>query len=206
MRVAVTGGLSSGKTTFCLELQKLGAYYVSADQILHQILVQDQEIVGALVDLLGDDILVNDVIDRAKMADIVFRSKKKLHEIEAILHPAIQAKIDAIYAQAVKEHKHSLFVVEVPLLFEAYMAHAYDATIAILTEENLAAERYKLETNRLPDDYSRRMQHQLPPKEKAKNADFVIENNRSKQEFQEKAKALYQVLIDKQEGVIKLLP
>jgi len=197
-KVAITGGLASGKTTFCQELQKLGAYYVSADQILHQILHQDSKIAKALKELLGNDVVADGVVDRTKIADIVFDSKEKLKQVEAILHPVIQAEIQKAYHCASQKRDYSLFVVEVPLLFEAHMEDWYDYTIAILTDESTAMLRYQQKIGKPLTDYTRRMQHQMLPTEKANRADFVVENKRSIQEFQENAKALFTALTQQQ--------
>ena len=200
VKVAVTGGLASGKSTFCRELQKLGAYYISADQILHKLLEQDLTIAKALRELLGDEIIVDEGINRGKIADIVFESQELLKQVEAILHPAIQAKIQEIYEESykliAKTVQKALFVVEVPLLFEACMEKWYDFVIAIVAIDSIACARYELKTGHLPKEYERRMQHQLAPADKAKRADYIVENNHTLEEFQEKAKALFKSLIN----------
>ncbi|HSX12427.1 MAG TPA: dephospho-CoA kinase, partial [Rhabdochlamydiaceae bacterium] len=85
-KLAVTGGLSSGKTTVCKILESLGAYYISADQIVHRLLSPDTKIGKKIIDLLGPKILNGDQFDRAKIAKIVFSQKDTLNALEKILH------------------------------------------------------------------------------------------------------------------------
>jgi len=202
-KIAVTGGCASGKTTFCRELQSSGAYYISADQVIHHILQKDQKIIKQLVALLGSQIMTDGMVDRAKVARLIFDSKEKLKQVESILHPAVKKEIKTLYQKIQKLHQYLLFVVEVPLLFEARMQRSYDAVVTILTNEKKAALRYMMGSENPMEEYARRMQHQLPPKEKAKRSDIIITNDRSIKELQEKARALYQALI-KQQGVTTL--
>ncbi len=193
-KVAVTGGLSSGKSTFCRELQKLGAYYISADQITHRLLCEHSKIIHSLVELLGDHIVVDGKIDRSKIAECIFGSTQLLKQVEAIVHPAVDAEIKHIYKQIRASGQYLLFVVEVPLLFEARLSRWYNKVVTILTDKKEAMCRYRLQTGHSMQEYERRMRHQMDPEIKAKRSHIVIKNNRSIQELQEQARTLYAAL------------
>ena len=87
-RAAVTGGLSCGKSSVCRILSELGAYVVSADKIVHQLLSSDANLGQEIVHLLGPSVLVNQTLDRSRIAHIVFHDSELLKALEALVHPA----------------------------------------------------------------------------------------------------------------------
>jgi dephospho-CoA kinase len=89
-KIAVTGTLSSGKSTVCQLLKEFGAYVVSADEIVHRLLRVETEIGQKVIDLLGEEILSEGQIDRAKIAKKVFRNPQLLQALEQIIHPQVR--------------------------------------------------------------------------------------------------------------------
>ena len=175
-KVAVTGGLSSGKSSVCLIFKELGAYMVSADEIVHQLLTPESPIGKKVIELIGVSCHHEDRIDRSVIAKKVFNNPELLKSLEKILHPAVKAEVDNNYLKA-KEAKAPLFVVEIPLLFESNgKGEGYDATIAVVVDEKIAQERFYKRTGQGPEEYAKRMSQQLPPHTKAQRADFVIRN------------------------------
>lgn len=184
-KVAVTGGIASGKSTVTSFFQKFGAYVVSADQIVHQLLLSHTALINQVVSLLGDQILQNGCIDRKMMAEAVFKSPELLHKLEAILHPMVAAEITRQWNEA-RSTECPLFVAEVPLLFEAGQDSWYDVTIAVVCPEKVCKERFA--------DYERRATLQWTQAQKAKKAKFIIENTGSLEELEAKCAALYTLL------------
>lgn len=184
-KIAVTGGVASGKSTVCKFFEELGACVVSADAIGHEMLNLESPVGHRVVDLLGDDIVERGQISRSRVADKVFRDSKQLKALEAILHPAIFQRIEERYAAAQKAKLCSLFVVEMPLLFETHTESDYDATIAVLRDETLCGDS---------SDYERRMQHQLSPALKAAKATYTLHNNGSLDELRIAVRKLYHIL------------
>ncbi len=187
-KLAVTGGLSSGKTTVCKILESLGAYYVSADQIVHKLLSPKTTIGKKIIDLLGPDILNGDQFDRAKIAKKVFSQKNKLDALEQILHPAVIDEIKAFYNQIKKTDKHSLFVAEVPLLFESESHLFFDAVLAVVADPEICKKRF----HSAEEEFENRMARQWDMKKKAAKADFTISNNGSLEELKKNVTQLYQ--------------
>ena len=175
-KVAITGGVASGKSTVCQLFQKLGAYVVSADAIAHELLDPNTDLGRQIHTLLG-------VISRQKIAEIVFRDPKKLHELEQILHPEILKRIESEYELALRAGGYTLFVVEMPLLFEIGAESFYDVTIAVITEEPLAKKRFG-------EEYDRRMRRQWAPEKKAEKANYTIKNNGSLKDLEIQVKKL----------------
>lgn len=177
MRVAVTGGIASGKTTVCQMFRRLGAHVISADQIVHQLLKQDPQVKSEVVHLLGESILVGGEIERDRVADLVFRDEKLLKQLESLLFPKVFATIDRELSE-----REGLCVVEIPLLFETGADKNYDATIAVVSDE----VRGK--------DLEIRARHQLPSQEKAAKATYVITNNGTLEELEQQVKDIHRRL------------
>ncbi len=194
-KVAITGGLSSGKSSVCRILKHLGAYTVSADEIVHQLLSPHTRIGHKVLDLLGQEILKEGHFDRAKIAEIVFAEPKKLKKLEAILHPAVIEAINTLYSQVKAENTHALFVAEIPLLFESESERYFDKIVAVIADPKIAKKRFQLHTPYSFDEFERRMAQQLAPSSKAAKADFTIINNGSLDELETLTKQLYQSLI-----------
>lgn len=193
-KVAITGGLSSGKTTVCRILKRLGAYTVSADEVVHQLLSPLTQIGHQVLDLLGQEILKDGRFDRAKMAEIVFAQPEKLKALEQILHPAVLEAIDALFHQ-IKPEDYKLFVAEVPLLFETESQKYFDAVVAVVASPDVSKTRFRDKTSYSFDEFERRMARQLTPELKASKADFTIANNGTLADLESATEKLYKSLI-----------
>lgn len=175
----MTGGLACGKSSVCRFFKEAGAYVVSADEIVHQLLSSDHNLGQRVVSLLGEDVIVNKQINRSKVAQKVFQDYTLLKELEDILHPATKNEIENTFDQIKNSKDLLFFVAEVPLLFEAGWQDFFDHTVAVVCDENTAATRFEQTTGYPRDEYSKRMRNQLKPKQKAQNAEFVIFNTGS---------------------------
>ena len=180
-KIAVTGGLASGKTTVCRILKELGAYTVDADTIVHQLLSLKSDVEKNVIELLGAQIISGDQIDRTKVADIVFKNPNLLKALEHILHPEVQKVIDQEYEQVAS--RVPLFVAEVPLLFEANLQPHFDAVIAVTANLAHARERFAAKTGYDPTEYDRRTSRLLHQEEKARRAHYHLINNGTTEEL-----------------------
>lgn len=197
-KIAVTGGLSAGKTTVCHIFKELGAYTISADEIVHQLLSPEATpgtvITQQILNLLSPDVLSGNTIDRKKVAAKVFSKPDLLENLEKILHPAVFDAIERIYHQIAKENKHSLFVAEIPLFYEAIphkKKKQFDAVISVTAEANTCKNRFIQKTQHTPEEFDKRMSRQLSPISKTQKADYIIENNGTLEELKNNTKALY---------------
>lgn len=195
-KIAVTGGLSCGKTSFCRILKEMGAYVLSADEIVHQLLSIDAQVIQKVVDLLGTDILVNKQIDRSKVARKVFQNYQLLNKLEEIVHPAVYNHIEKEYElQRENPDPPSIFVAEIPLLFETNGEKKFQISIAVLAEIEICYERFMQQTGRDRQAFNLRASRQWPMIDKAVKADYVILNNTSFRNLQDVTKELYSELI-----------
>ena len=177
-RIAITGGIASGKTSVCRVFQELGAYVVNADAIVHELLSLQTNLSQQVISLLGKDILIDGKLSRRVIAEKVFKDPEVLHALEKLLHPAVLYKIEELYQAACQQGTYTAFVVESPLLFEIGQDQFYDLVIAVLADEAVSRKRFS-QAGFTPEEYERRMKRQLPPVEKARRADYIINNNGS---------------------------
>jgi dephospho-CoA kinase len=187
-KVAVTGGLSCGKSSVCLILKKLGAYVVSADSIIQQLLYSDINLIQQMVNLLGSNIVVNGQLDRSQVAHIIFQDSQKLQAVEALLHPEVEREIDREYQQQQCSSFSPLFVAEIPLLFESGWKKNYDYTIAVVTK--YAQQRYEKKTNDYVQ-FNKRMAKQFSLVDKLIFADYVLVNDQGLADLQKSTREIY---------------
>lgn len=196
-KIAVTGGLASGKSIVCRFFNELGAYVVSADEIVHQLLSSPTALTQEVVDLFGPEIIVNGQIKRSQVAKIAFQQPTLLKSLEDLLHPAVRDEIDKHYLRAASTCAYPLFVAEIPLLFETGADQLYDDTVAVIADEELCMQRYEEATGCDANEYHRRMARQLSQAAKASKAGNVIVNNGSLAELKAAAEDLYKKLSTK---------
>lgn len=189
-KVAVTGGLSCGKSTVCNFFKELGAYVVNADQIVHRLLSPIHPIGKKVIALLGSEILMEGQIVRSKIAEKVFQQPELLSSLERILLPTVHDAIEDEYHRATLSSQ-PLFVAEVPLLFETHEERYYDVTIAVVAPSTLCLERFKKSTGYSEQQYNGRMARQLTPEMKGKKATYLIVNDGSFDEMQRKVASIY---------------
>ncbi len=178
-KIAVTGGLGSGKSTVCALLKKRGAYVVSADEIVHRLLSPHTPLGQQVIKELGSNIVSGNQLDRKKIAQIVFSDPRRLEALEKLLHPQVLNEIESAY-QKVKHHRgYKCFVAEIPLLYEIGAEYRFDLVIAVVADPAVCKARM----NGQLKDYEERMQRQIL--NKADLADVTIVNNGTIQELED---------------------
>ena len=172
MTIAVTGPFASGKSTFVGLLGELGAETVSADEIVHDLLAEDGATISGVVERFGEDVRGEQGVDRRTLGRKVFGDPEALQDLENILHPLVRRETQ----RRVAVSEASLFVAEVPLLFEGGSSADYDCTVAVVVPEERrrawAAER-GVDEAALAAIETR----QLGQEEKARRADVVVQND-----------------------------
>lgn len=183
-KIAVTGGISCGKSSVCHFLKEFGAYVVSSDEIVHQLLSPNTTLGQQIISLIGSDVVVNQQIDRSQIAKKVFSQSQLLYLLEQLLHPRVKEEIEKRYIEVCQKHSTPLFVVEIPLLFEIGAENFFDDTIAVFAEQKICQQRFMQKTGYSQEEYTQRAKRQLSPEEKARRANYVIINNGSLPELQ----------------------
>jgi len=190
-KIAVTGGLAAGKTTVCKILKELGAYVVSADEIVHQLLSPGTATSQQIITLLGSDSISGNALDRKKIAAKVFSNPPLLSAMEDLLHPAVFDEINKQYQSVRQEGKHALFVAEIPLLYEAKAEGFFDCVVSVLAAPDLCHQRFMQGAQHLPEEFDQRMARQMAPEKKAKRAQYILQNDGTLEELKTDVKTLY---------------
>jgi dephospho-CoA kinase len=181
--VGLTGGIGAGKSEALDALQRLGASVLSTDRVVHE-LYESDEIRDAVVGRFGDEVAPEGAVDRSVLATRAFATPEDRGWLERLLWPRVGERMLA-WRQGLDqlEPLPRAAVVEVPLLFEAGMEAAFDATIAVVTSEQVRAERAAARGHQALDE---RAQRQLSQDEKAQRATYVVVNDGSIGELESK--------------------
>jgi dephospho-CoA kinase len=179
--VGLTGGLGAGKSTALDALERLGAATLSTDAVVHE-LYASPELRDAVVARWGQDVAPGGVVDRAAVAARAFATPDERAWLEAEIWPRVGARIAAWREEiAAREPVPAAAVVETPLLFEAGMDAIYDATVAVIADEAVRAQRAAARGHVATDERAAR---QLPQEEKARRATYTVSNSGTVEELE----------------------
>jgi len=203
LRVGLTGGIASGKSVVGEMLVALGAHLVQADRIAHQLMLPGQPVYNEVVRHFGGAILNPDLsVNRAKLAESAFGSaapeQSRIQELNRIVHPAVIRSQDGWMEEIGRQDPNAVAVVEAALILEAGAAKRFDRLIVVTCndEQRIArfAARHKLDLEAARKEVERRMAAQLPEAEKAKAADYVIDNSGSLDQTREQVRQVWEKL------------
>ena len=192
--VGLTGGIGAGKSEALAAFERLGAATLSTDRVAHDLL-EDDEVKAALVERWGGAVAQGGQIDRERVSEIVFSDRAELAWLESITHPRVGAHVYE-WRQNL-DPSVSVAVVEVPLLFEAAMEDAFDATVAVVADDELRDARLR---ERGQGGLAGREERQLGQPEKEQRADHVIRNDASLEELESEVRTLIEELTAKDPG------
>ena len=191
--IGLTGGIASGKSTVSKTLVELGADYMDADLVGHQIYLPDKDAWRDLVAAWGEDLLMPDrTINRQKLGAIVFSDPKELERLNRITHPRIKAEL-AVEIDKRKSGGDSYkpFVVEAAILIEAKWDILFDKIWVVVAPPEIAIERLAESKNMPPNQAKARIDAQLSNDKRIKYADVVIENTGSLDEMRKQVEAAW---------------
>ncbi|HEV2790516.1 MAG TPA: dephospho-CoA kinase [Solirubrobacterales bacterium] len=184
LKIGLTGGIAAGKSEALAAFGRLGAATLSSDAVVHELL-ETEPLRGRLVERWGAEVAPEAGVDRAKIGEIVFADPEQLTWLEAQIHPLVQERTAEWLLALPAETEFA--VVEVPLLFEAGSDKVFDATVAIVTADEVRRERAAARGHALVDEREAR---QLTQAEKAGRAEHVVENNGSVEDLERALSAL----------------
>jgi dephospho-CoA kinase len=171
--IGLTGGIAAGKSEALAAFGRLGASTISSDAVVHELL-DSPEVRDRLTERWGTEIAPAGSVDRGRVGEIVFEQPGELAWLEAELHPRVGERIAAWRRSLDSDTEFG--VVEVPLLFEAAMADAFDVTVAVVADDETRRRRAAKRGQGLVEERDAR---QLDQDEKARRADHVIRNDGS---------------------------
>ncbi len=175
IKVGITGGIGSGKTTVCKVFKILGVPIYFADIRAKVILDTNEEVKLKIINCFGNELLSDSgFVDRIKLAAFVFNSKEKLEKLNAILHPLVQ--ID--FENWLKQHAtYNYILKEAAILFESGSFKNLDSIITVIAPLDLRISRVMFRDDISKSQIESRIDKQISDEEKIKRSQFVIYNN-----------------------------
>lgn len=174
IKVGITGGIGSGKSTACRVFATLGVPVFYADTTAKQLMNTDPELRESLIRLFGSAVYLPDqTIDRKYLAGIVFNNASLLDGLNKAVHPAVRKSFD----QWCQKQDSPYILHEAAILFESGFYKMMDKTIMVYTDENERIDRVMKRDNLSREMVLLRMKNQWKDEEKIKLADYVIGNN-----------------------------
>jgi dephospho-CoA kinase len=180
LKVAVTGGAGSGKTTVCNRLKELGVKVISSDALAKEAVAQGSLAHEKIVNYFGKKVLLNDGnLNRQELRSIIITDDVARLALERFIHPEISRLMYLRIAQA-EQDGDPVLLVEVPLLFELGMAEQFDVVIVVSADHELRVKRLMDRDNVSRDEAEDLINVQMPQAEKVKRAECVLANDCSK--------------------------
>jgi len=187
LKVGLTGGIASGKSTVGAMLVALGAQLLQADGLAHRLMQPGEAVYREVVQHFGQEILNPDgTINRSRLAEAAFgrpgeQASTRIEELNRIVHPAVVQKQEEWMKAAGRRDPHAVVIVEAALILEAGAAKRFDRLLTVTCRPEQRIERWAARMQVDPEtarrEVTRRMAAQLSDDEKIKASDFVIDNS-----------------------------
>jgi dephospho-CoA kinase len=179
LRVGMTGGISTGKTTVGMMFVELGCHLIDSDRITHQLLEPGQAVHSAVVREFGQRILAPDgTIDRRILGEIVFREDPQARaKLNSLVHPAVTQRQQDWLKEMETNDPGGIAIVDAALMIEVGTYKNYDKIIVVTCPPEIQHQRLRERSGLTEDQIAARIRSQMPMDEKVKYADFVIDNS-----------------------------
>ncbi|MBU0529398.1 dephospho-CoA kinase [bacterium] len=192
LKVGLTGGIGSGKSTASSILAKLGTYVFDADAEAKIILENNKDVQNNIIEEFGNDILdQNGLIDNAKLAKIAFQDEDHQIILNSIIHPFVFSELDKQFDKILIQNKHASFIADGALIFESGLDQHLDSVLLIASSLKYRIARALNRGTLSREDIIRRNELQWTDEDKAESADYTIYNNGTEKEFIEKIKIFH---------------
>lgn len=193
MRVGLTGGIASGKSTVSAVLRELGAVVIDADQLAREVVAPGTEGLERVVAEFGPQVLTPEgALDRARVGAIVFGDPDRLRALEGILHPLIRERSAELEASA---PTGAVVVHDIPLLAETGQADAFDAVVVVDAPAETQVERMIRDRGWTAEEARARMAAQATRERRREVATYVIENTGSLEDLRHRVTEVFERLL-----------
>ena len=178
LRVGLTGGIGTGKSTVGMMFVELGCHLIDADRITHQLFQSGQPVYTAVVQAFGERILLPDrTINRKVLGEIVFADDEARARLNALVHPAVIQRHQDWLSEMEARDPAGISIVDAALMIEVGTYKNYDKIIVVSCTPEVQKQRLQARSGLSEEEIASRIRSQMPLKEKAKYADFVIDNS-----------------------------
>ena len=170
--IGLTGGIGSGKTTIANYFNEMGVPVYIADDGARNVM-QSEEIINEIKDTFGEALFENNILNRARLAEIVFKDAAQLAQLNAIVHPAVKKDFESWLLQ---NKKYQYVVYEAAILFESGRYKDCDVIITVTAPKETRIERVLKRDNTTPAQVLSRIQMQWKDEDRISRSNFVINN------------------------------
>ncbi len=175
IKIGLTGGIGSGKTTVAQLFEKLGIPVYYADDRAKELMLHHSGIKKKIIRHFGEESFKDGTLNRKYLADIVFNDKNKLKELESIVHPAVRED----FTEWVKKQTAPYVIVENAILYKSGMNRLVDYVIVVTTDTEKRFERVAKRDKIDKKEIEKRINNQEKESDLLKEADFIINNNKN---------------------------
>ncbi len=195
LRVGLTGNIGSGKSTAARLLKAKGAEVIDADALAREA-TEDPEVLAAIAEQLGSELVEGGKLDRAKVAARVFADPAARGVLNAIVHPWVRRRRDELLGELeARAEPPAVVVLDIPLLFEVGLERECDVVIVVTADLDARVARVQARSSLSANEIRARDASQLPLKSKAERADFVLDNSGSFEDLSRQVDALWSRLL-----------
>ena len=195
LKVGLTGGIACGKSFVGEALAGYGCLLIHADELGHAVLAPGGEAYRAVIEEFGSAVVTPEgEIDRKALAGFVFGDPARLAKLNAIVHPPVLAREEAMIAEFAAANPQGIAVVEAAILIETGSYTRFDKLILVTCGEQQQVERAMRREGALESDVRARISRQMPLEGKRKYADFVIDTSGDKEDTLRQTRAVYDAL------------
>ena len=193
MRVGLTGGIASGKSTVSSILRELGAVVIDADQLARDVVAVGTPGLAAVIEEFGPSVLTSDgALDRPAVAKIVFADDDARKTLEGIIHPLVFEEVARLEAEAAEG---AVVVHDIPLLAESGRADSFDAVIVVDAPPEVQVARMVQDRGWTSEEAESRMAAQASREDRLAIASYVVDNTGSLEELRAAVERVYAELV-----------
>tara|TARA_X000000368_G_scaffold415789_1_gene408264 strand:- start:892 stop:1470 length:579 start_codon:yes stop_codon:yes gene_type:complete len=171
-KVAVTGGIGTGKTTVSNLFEKIGIPVFNSDKIAKELMHNDKQLKSDIIKAFGDESYINNKLNRSYLSDIVFNDETLLDKINSIVHPQVTKEFN----QWLLNQKSKYIIYESAIIFENNSEDIFDKIICVIAPEEEVISRVMKRNTFSRDKVISIISNQLPDQVKINKADYIIEN------------------------------
>ncbi|MDR2341944.1 MAG: dephospho-CoA kinase [Campylobacteraceae bacterium] len=196
LKIVLTGGIASGKSSVCKILRTHGFFIIDADDIAHKVLNENTDKIAAI---FGKEYVKNGAADRKKLGKLVFSDKVKKEFLESILHKGIYETI-AKEAENFEKLKKP-YIADIPLFFEKDGVYKADLVVVVYASKEQQLKRLMERMNLSEKEAKSRLDAQIDIEIKKQKADIVIDNSKDSMHLYQEVKKFIDILKEKYAGL-----
>ena len=175
LKVALTGGIATGKSGVLERFRRRGVPVIDADRLVHQALAGGTAVSRAVAARFGPGVVAPDgAIERRKLAALVFSDSAARQDLESMVHPEVYRAVEAWFAERSADGTDAFGVADIPLLYETGRASSFDRVIVATCDPELQVRRIVARDGLSESEARQRLAAQWPIADKVSRADFVI--------------------------------